>query len=405
MRSLVRIQLRLGDRRAADLRGAARRAAAAASSLEPGLADVDVAASRCPGCCSVSSSTRCWSPAAWFYVRAGRAQRARLRRAGRVASERACVRRRRPSVAGHRRHGADRRLRAAALAHHQRLLRRVARRSRRCGTRRRSAGSTCRRRRSSAIAGLILAYGADMLWFPVGYTAGYLVLLVLVAAPLRRSGAYTLPDFAEARLESRRGPADRQRAGGHHRLALPAAAVRGRRAHGARSATGAPRLGGRPAGRGRRRVQRRHRRHAQHHLRAGLPVLAQADRPRRAGASSWCWPGGPTGHRRRATGRRCSRAHRRCTVSDTTCGSSCATRSGRGARSTGTVDGRGVRREGAARSRRDALAVARGHPADLSRAARPSRTPQASEPSDGTTGRAAVRRRAAATTRSTRPTR
>jgi Na+(H+)/acetate symporter ActP len=53
------------------------------------------------------------------------------------------------------------------------------------------------------VAGLILAYGADMLWFPVGYTAGYLVLLVLVAAPLRRSGAYTLPDFAEARTESR----------------------------------------------------------------------------------------------------------------------------------------------------------------------------------------------------------
>lgn len=52
------------------------------------------------------------------------------------------------------------------------------------------------------VAGLILAYGTDMLWFPVGYTAGYLVLLVLVAAPLRRSGAYTLPDFAEARLES-----------------------------------------------------------------------------------------------------------------------------------------------------------------------------------------------------------
>jgi cation/acetate symporter len=41
-----------------------------------------------------------------------------------------------------------------------------------------------------------------MLWFPVGYTVGYVVLLVLVAAPLRRSGAYTLPDFAEDRLES-----------------------------------------------------------------------------------------------------------------------------------------------------------------------------------------------------------
>ncbi|GAA2769622.1 cation acetate symporter [Streptomyces showdoensis] len=52
------------------------------------------------------------------------------------------------------------------------------------------------------IAGLVLVQGPDMLWYPVGYTAGYLVLLLLVAAPLRRSGAYTLSDFAEARLES-----------------------------------------------------------------------------------------------------------------------------------------------------------------------------------------------------------
>ncbi|MBB2892394.1 cation acetate symporter [Flexivirga oryzae] len=51
-------------------------------------------------------------------------------------------------------------------------------------------------------AGLILAQGADALWYSVGWTAGYLVLLVLVAAPLRRSGAYTLSDFAELRLES-----------------------------------------------------------------------------------------------------------------------------------------------------------------------------------------------------------
>ena len=53
------------------------------------------------------------------------------------------------------------------------------------------------------IAGLVLAYGFDVLWYPVGYTAGYLILLALVAAPLRRSGAYTLPDFAEIRLGSR----------------------------------------------------------------------------------------------------------------------------------------------------------------------------------------------------------
>ncbi len=52
------------------------------------------------------------------------------------------------------------------------------------------------------IAGLILISGVDALWFPIGYTAGYLMLLLFVAAPLRRSGAYTIPDFAQARLDS-----------------------------------------------------------------------------------------------------------------------------------------------------------------------------------------------------------
>jgi Na+(H+)/acetate symporter ActP len=52
------------------------------------------------------------------------------------------------------------------------------------------------------VAGLVMRYGFDMAWYPVGYTAGYLLLLLLVAAPLRRSGAYTIPDFAEARLLS-----------------------------------------------------------------------------------------------------------------------------------------------------------------------------------------------------------
>ena len=53
------------------------------------------------------------------------------------------------------------------------------------------------------IAGLVMVYGADALWYPVGFVAGYFVLLLLVAAPLRRSGAYTVPDFAEVRLGSR----------------------------------------------------------------------------------------------------------------------------------------------------------------------------------------------------------
>ena len=53
------------------------------------------------------------------------------------------------------------------------------------------------------VAGLVMTSGVDMLWYPVGFTAGYLAMLLYVAAPLRRSGAYTLPDFAEARLRSR----------------------------------------------------------------------------------------------------------------------------------------------------------------------------------------------------------
>jgi len=54
------------------------------------------------------------------------------------------------------------------------------------------------------VAGLVAKYGSDALWYPVGFTAGYLALLLFVAAPLRRSGAYTIPDFAEFRLGSTR---------------------------------------------------------------------------------------------------------------------------------------------------------------------------------------------------------
>ncbi|MEU5840657.1 cation acetate symporter [Rhodococcus sp. NPDC047139] len=53
------------------------------------------------------------------------------------------------------------------------------------------------------VAGLVAKFGADAMWYPVGFTAGYLGLLLFVAAPLRRSGAYTVPDFAEFRLGER----------------------------------------------------------------------------------------------------------------------------------------------------------------------------------------------------------
>jgi cation/acetate symporter len=54
------------------------------------------------------------------------------------------------------------------------------------------------------VAGLVMKFGWDVLWYPVGYAAGYLVLLVFIAGPLRRFGAYTIPDFAEGRFDSPR---------------------------------------------------------------------------------------------------------------------------------------------------------------------------------------------------------
>ncbi len=54
------------------------------------------------------------------------------------------------------------------------------------------------------MAGLVLAFGADMLWLPIGAAAGHVLLLALVTAPLRRSGSYTLSDFAEWRLGSQK---------------------------------------------------------------------------------------------------------------------------------------------------------------------------------------------------------
>ncbi|QWF82764.1 sodium/solute symporter [Amycolatopsis sp. CA-230715] len=52
------------------------------------------------------------------------------------------------------------------------------------------------------VSGLMVKDGVGALWYPVGFTAGYIAMLALVAAPMRRSGALTVPDFAEARLAS-----------------------------------------------------------------------------------------------------------------------------------------------------------------------------------------------------------
>ncbi len=52
------------------------------------------------------------------------------------------------------------------------------------------------------IAGLLMKFGYDALWYPVCYATGYLFLLLFIAGPLRRFGAYTIPDFAEGRFDS-----------------------------------------------------------------------------------------------------------------------------------------------------------------------------------------------------------
>jgi Na+(H+)/acetate symporter ActP len=52
------------------------------------------------------------------------------------------------------------------------------------------------------IAGMVMSSGYDALWYPVCYACGYLFLLLFIAGPLRRFGAYTIPDFAEGRFDS-----------------------------------------------------------------------------------------------------------------------------------------------------------------------------------------------------------
>ena len=131
------------------------------------------------------------------------------------------------------------------------------------------------------VAGMILRDGADALWYPIGFTAGYLALVLFVAAPLRRSGAYTVPDFAVARLNS----------DGLRRLCTVFVLIIGwlyllPQLQGAgltlTTLTGPARLERhRRRGAG-RRAHRGRRRHAVDHLRAGVPVLAQAHRAGRA---------------------------------------------------------------------------------------------------------------------------
>ncbi|MEM7342144.1 MAG: cation acetate symporter [Actinomycetota bacterium] len=52
------------------------------------------------------------------------------------------------------------------------------------------------------VPALILVFGVDMLWTLVGWTIGFLLLSLFIAAPVRRFGSYTIPEFVEGRLDA-----------------------------------------------------------------------------------------------------------------------------------------------------------------------------------------------------------
>ena len=52
------------------------------------------------------------------------------------------------------------------------------------------------------IPALIFVFGFEILWPLVGWTIGFLLLSLFIAAPIRRFGSYTIPEFIEGRLDS-----------------------------------------------------------------------------------------------------------------------------------------------------------------------------------------------------------
>jgi len=54
------------------------------------------------------------------------------------------------------------------------------------------------------VPALIFVFGVDLLWPLAGWTLGFLLLSLFIAAPIRRFGSYTIPEFMEGRLDSGR---------------------------------------------------------------------------------------------------------------------------------------------------------------------------------------------------------
>ncbi|MBU4535685.1 MAG: cation acetate symporter [Euryarchaeota archaeon] len=54
------------------------------------------------------------------------------------------------------------------------------------------------------IAGLVWLYGYDGIWYSVGFFGGWILLLLFLASPIRRFGAYTIADFVSGRFHSQK---------------------------------------------------------------------------------------------------------------------------------------------------------------------------------------------------------
>lgn len=52
------------------------------------------------------------------------------------------------------------------------------------------------------VAGAVYASGLDGVWFATGFAAGFLIVLLFLAAPLRRAGQFSIPDFLANRFSS-----------------------------------------------------------------------------------------------------------------------------------------------------------------------------------------------------------
>lgn len=52
------------------------------------------------------------------------------------------------------------------------------------------------------VAGAVYASGLDGAWYAAGFAAGFIPILLFVAAPLRRFGGFSVPDFLGRRMES-----------------------------------------------------------------------------------------------------------------------------------------------------------------------------------------------------------